>query len=40
MQATEGSDSLAEAEGLLMLLVQGPLGVLELSLGLLQTGHQ
>lgn len=40
MQAAEGSDFLAKAEGLFMLLIQGPLGVLELSLGFLQAGHQ
>lgn len=40
MQAAEGSDSLAKAEGLLMLFIQGSLGVLELCLGLLQACHQ
>ncbi len=40
MQAAQSNDFLAKAEGLIMLLGQGHLGVLELSLGLLQTGHQ
>ncbi|TNN45321.1 hypothetical protein EYF80_044462 [Liparis tanakae] len=37
VQAAQGGGSLAEAEDLLVLLVQGALGVLQLRLGLLQT---
>ena len=40
VQASEGRDSLAEAEGPLVLLSQGTLRVLQLGLALLQAAQQ